>query len=40
MIKNNVKFPEVIKKNHVEFPGDFVLDLKISEGCNTIMWSF
>ena len=28
------------KKIYVEFPGVLVLGLKISEGCNTIMWSF
>ena len=28
LIKNNVEF-----SNHVEFPGVFVLGLKISEGC-------
>ena len=39
-IKNNVEFPGVIKKNHVKFPGILVLDLKISERCNTISWSF
>ena len=28
------------RKNYVEFQGVLVLGLKISEGCNTIMWSF
>ena len=28
------------RKNYVEFPGVLVLGLQISEGCNTIMWSF
>ena len=28
------------KKKYVEFPGVLVLGFKISEGCNTIMWSF
>ena len=32
------------RKNHVEFlaefPGDLVLGLKFSEGCNTILWYF
>ena len=27
-------------KNNVEFPGVLVLGLKISEGCNIILWSF
>ena len=40
LIKNNVEFPGVIKKNHVKFPGILVLGLEISEGCNTILWSF
>ena len=35
-----IEFLEVIKKIHVEFPGALVLDFKISEGCNTILWSF
>ena len=34
------EFPAVIKKNHVKFLGILVLGLKISEGCNTILWSF
>ena len=28
------------RKNHVVFPGVFVLGLKISDGCNTILWIF
>ena len=44
LIKNNVEFPGVIKKektkNHMEFPGVLVLGLKGSDGCNTILWSF
>ena len=39
-IKSNMEFPAVIKKNHVKFLGILVLGLKISEGCNTILWSF
>ena len=35
-----MEFPAVIKKNHVKFPGILVLGLKVSEGCNTILWSF
>ena len=27
-------------KNHVEFPAALVLGLKISEGCDKILWSF
>ena len=30
----------VLKKEQVEFQGVLVLRLKISEVCNTIMWSF
>ena len=38
IIKNNVEFPEVIKKE--EFPGVLVLGLKIFKGCdNKIFWS-
>ena len=40
LIKNNVEFPEVIKKKVVEFLGVLVLGLKISELYNTILWSF
>ena len=43
LIKNNVVFPAgVIKKmkNHVEFLEILVWCLKISEECNTILWSF
>ena len=35
-----MEFPEVIKKNHVKFPGILVLGCKISEGCSTILLSF
>ena len=31
---------QMLSKNNVEFPGVLVLGLKISEGCNTILWSF
>ena len=42
LIKNNVEFPRVIKKKSCGIsPGVLaVSDLKISEGCNTILWSF
>ena len=33
LIKNNVEFPGVIKKNHVKSPGILVFSLKISEEC-------
>ena len=35
-IKSNVEFPWMIKKNSSEISKVLVLDLKISEGCNTI----
>ena len=49
--KEQVDFPGVNQKQcgifwawsrkiYVEFQGVLVLGLKISEGCNTIMWSF
>ena len=39
--ENKVEFPEVIKKNHVEFAEILVLALKIFKGCdNKILWSF
>ena len=45
LIKKEVEFPGVTKKNHVEFPGVLVFSLGISKGCNTILenfqgWSF
>ena len=36
----NVEFPALIKKKSCGIPGLLVLGLKISEGCNTILWSF
>ena len=33
-------FPGVSKKQHVEFPGALVFDLGISKGYNTILWNF
>ena len=39
LIKNEVEFPRVTKKNNVEFPGVFVFGLEISKGSNTILWS-
>ena len=32
LIKSNVEFPWVTKKNHVEYPGVLVLGFKISVG--------
>ena len=39
LIKNQVKFLRVTKKNRVEFPGVFVFGLGISKGSNTILWN-
>ena len=39
LIKNEVEFPRVTKKNNVEFPGVFVFGLEISKGSNTILLS-
>ena len=36
----NVEFPEVIEKKSCGISGLMLLGLKISEGCNTILWSF
>ena len=40
LIQNNKEFSEVIKKNHVKLTVILVSGLKVSEGCNTIFWSF
>ena len=42
LIKNNMEFPGVIKKKSCGISPEvlMVLGLKISEGCNTILWSF
>ena len=38
LIKNEVEFPRVTKKNNVEYPaGVFVFGLGISKGSNTIL---
>ena len=36
----NVEFPALIKKKSCGIPGLLVLGVKISEGRNTILWSF
>ena len=40
LIKNNVEFSGVNKKNHVKFTGILVLGLRIFDRCNTILLSF